>query len=117
MKVEVSDLAERQWLQNRINSILNSLSSRDIQLIGQVHSESVATVMISVAGRYGTMQSCIVLSKTKDLIENNIMANPNDPLTYYWVGYANGYKYRFSGITELGALIKRQVGYMKSNMR
>lgn len=119
MQIEITNLNERQWLQSRLNSILNGIKTRDVQLVAQVHSNNVATIIISISGRYGVLESVVVLHRTSTPANIPNTSNPetDDPLSYVWYGYANGYKYRFAGITEIGTLVTRHVSYMKANLK
>jgi hypothetical protein len=106
----------RSWLQSRIATIAKAASSKNVQISAQAHSENVASLIISVSGVEGIMQNSVIMVQSKD--ENyGTNFNPDDPMTYNWYGFANGYKYQFSGVDELQGLIRKQIQIMKSRIR
>lgn len=108
--------SERMWLQSRISSICNNLSTKSITLSAQAHSGKVCSILISVSGIFGTIQNTVVMVKSSKSGEFLSDYESDDPMASVWYGFANGVKYEFSGVSELASLIKRQTVLMKQRV-
>ncbi len=85
----------RTKLRMALEKVTNSFSKRGIAFVSTAHSEYVGEVIIIVTGKKGTVQKTIVI------IYN--------PLTQYWEGFNDGYKFEMDSLSELSTIVKSKI--------
>ena len=112
MKRSYSLSSERNALQSRLMTLVHSMGDRSVSVSCQAHSEKVATITITVLGIQGAMTTNAVLAKSSEIDDIDAYG----AIVEYWYGFANGFKYKLSGIEEIQKLIKQQVTYMSQRI-